>query len=252
LRRVFGGSAGRRIIDRMVVTIEARPASLVVDPRRAAVVVVDMQNDFGAPGGMFDRAGIDISGIAAAAEMTRTVLGAAREAGIPVVYLKMEHAPDLSDVGPGDGPHWIKHMPMGVGDHVVAPDGSDSRILVRDTWNTEILDLLAPEPGDAIVSKHRYSGFFETELDDVLRRLGAKVLLVTGCTTSICVESTVRDAMFRDYSCVVLEDCTAEPIGAGLPRTNHEASLLTIETLFGWVSNARAVCEALAPQAQLV
>jgi ureidoacrylate peracid hydrolase len=235
-----------------VLTIEARPAPLEVDPRRAAVLVIDMQNDFGAPGGMFDRAGIDIGAIAAAAANTRTVLAAAREVGIPVVYIKMEHAPDLSDVGPHDGPHWLKHIPMRVGEHVEAPDGSESRILVRDTWNTEILDGLVPAPGDPIVSKHRYSGFFETELDDVLRRLGATHLLVTGCTTSICVESTVRDAMFRDYSCIVLEDCTGEPIGAGLPRSNHEASLLVIETLFGWVSNAGAVREALATQTQLV
>lgn len=211
-----------------------------------------MQNDFGARGGMFERAGIDVRGITAAADATRPVLQAARAARIPVVYLKMEHAPDLSDAGPPDGPHWIKHRPLGVGDDVIAPDGSQSRILVRDTWGTEILDALAPEPGDRVVSKHRYSGFFETELDDLLQRLGAKYLLITGCTTSVCVESTVRDAMFRDYSCIVLEDCTAEPIGAGLPRTNHQASLLVIETLFGWVSNARAVCDALARQAQLV
>lgn len=211
-----------------------------------------MQNDFGAPGGMFERAGIDISGVAAAAEATQPVLRAARAAGIPVVYLKMEHAPDLSDVGPIDGPHWLKHLPLRVGDEVVAPDGTKSRILVRDTWNTQILDALTPEPSDHVVSKHRYSGFFETELDKLLRGLDARYLLVTGCTTSVCVESTVRDAMFRDYTCVVLEDCTAEPIGAGLSRTNHEASLLVIETLFGWVSNSRAVCEALERQAQLV
>ena len=232
-----------------MLTIEARPAPLVVDPRRAAVVVVDMQNDFGAPGGMFDRAGIDIGGVAAAADAMRAVLAAAREAGIPIVYVKMEHAPDLSDVGPGDGPHWIKHLPLRVGDGVVAPDGSAGRILVRDTWNTAILDAVAPEPGDPIVSKHRYSGFFETELDDVLRGLGAKTLLVTGLTTSVCVESTVRDAMFRDYSCVVLEDCTTEPIGDG---ANHAASLRVIEALFGWVSNAPAVCDALARQTELV
>lgn len=235
-----------------MVTVEARPESLAVDPRRAAVIVIDMQNDFGAPGGMFERAGIDVGGIAAAADATRPLLRAARDAGIPVVYLKMEHAPDLSDAGPTDGPHWIKHRPLQVGEDVIAPDGSQSRILVRDTWNTEILDALTPKPGDHVVSKHRYSGFFETELDDVLRGLGAKYLLITGCTTSVCVESTVRDAMFRDYSCIVLEDCTAEPIGGGLPRTNHEASLVVIETLFGWVSNARAVCDALARQAQLV
>ena len=122
----------------------------------------------------------------------------------------------------------------------------DGRTLIRDTWNTQILDSLTPEPGDHVVSKHRYSGFFETELDDVLRGLGAKYLIVTGCTTSICVESTVRDAMFRDYSCLVLEDCTAEPIGT------HESSLKVIETLFGWVTTSAAVCQALARRPELV
>jgi ureidoacrylate peracid hydrolase len=235
-----------------MVTIDARPESLAIDPRRAAVLVIDMQNDFGSPGGMFERAGIDISGIAAAAEATRTVLEAARAAGVPVVYLKMEHSPDLSDVGPAGRPHRIKHAPLRVGERMLAPDGSEGRILVRDTWNTRILESLTPEPGDAIVSKHRFSGFFETELDEVLRGLRTKYLLVTGCTTSVCVESTVRDAMFRDYTCIVLEDCSAEPIGADLPQTNHDASLLVIETLFGWVSSARAVCDALARQPELV
>jgi ureidoacrylate peracid hydrolase len=235
-----------------MLELDARPAPLLVDLERTAVVVIDMQNDFGAAGGMFERAGIDISGITKAEQATGPVLEAARDVGIPVVYLKMEHAPDLSDVGPADGPHWIKHLPLRVGDEVAAPDGSTSRILVRGTWNTQILDSLAPEPGDHLVFKHRYSGFFETDLDDLLRGLGAKYLLVTGCTTSVCVESTVRDAAFRDYSCIVLDDCTAEPIGAGLARTNHEASLLVIETLFGWISSSRAVRDALAQRIQLV
>jgi ureidoacrylate peracid hydrolase len=158
----------------------------------------------------------------------------------------MEHAPDLSDAGPPEGPHRVKHRPLALGDTVEAPDGSPGRVLIRDTWNTENVPELAPEPGDVVVSKHRYSGFFETELDDVLQGLGVTHLLVTGCTTSVCVESTVRDATFRDYTCVVLEDCTAEPLGT------HEASLKVIETLFGWVSNTGAVLAALAHQTRSV
>jgi ureidoacrylate peracid hydrolase len=235
-----------------MIKLDARPEPVAIDPRRTAVLVIDMQNDFGAVGGMFERAGLDISGIQAAAAKIPPVLAAAREAEIPIVYVKMEHAPDLSDVGPFNGPHWVKHIPMRVGETVMAPDGSASRILIRDTWNTDILPELTPAPDDSIVSKTRYSAFFETELHDVLQGLGAIELLVTGCTTSICVESTLRDAMFRNYTCVVLEDCTAEPIGAGLSRTNHEATLLVIERLFGWVSNAHAVVEALAREAQLV
>jgi ureidoacrylate peracid hydrolase len=109
---------------RPMVTIDARPEAVSIDPGRAAVLVVDMQNDFAAAGGMFHRAGIDISGIKAAASATPGLLSAAREAGIPIVYLRMEHEPDLSDIGPTDGPHWLKHSPDGVGDTVTAPDGS--------------------------------------------------------------------------------------------------------------------------------
>ncbi len=214
------------------------------------MLVVDMQNDFGARGGMFDRAGIDISAITATIEPTRRVLAGARAAGLPVVYVKMEHPPDLSNIGPKDGPSRIKHLPLRAGEPVRAPDGSESRILVAGTWNTRILDGLEPEPADIVISKHRYSGFFETNLDEALRELGVTYLLVAGSTTSICVESTVRDAMYRDYSCVVLEDCVAEPLGADLARSNHEASLLNIETLFGWVSSSDAVLGALAQAAQ--
>jgi len=224
-----------------MLRLDARPEPLDLDPRRVAVIVIDVQNDFASRGGMFDRAGIDISGIAAAAHATRPVLDAARAKGIPVVYLNMEHAPDLSDAGPPAGPHRVKHRPLALGDALAAPDGTPSRILIRDTWNTDNVPELTPHPGDIVLPKHRYSGFFETELDAVLHGLGVTQLLVTGCTTSVCVESTVRDATFRDYTCVVLEDCTSEPLGT------HDASLKVIETLFGWVSNAEAVLEALAP-----
>ena len=76
-------------------------------------------------------------------------------------------------------------------------------------------------------------------------RLGINYLIITGVTTSICVDSTVRDAMFRDYLCVLLKDCMSEPIGSNLQRTNHEASLLSAEVLLGWVSDSAAFLKAL-------
>jgi ureidoacrylate peracid hydrolase len=135
-----------------------------------------------------------------------------------------------------------------VGEEATAPDGTASRVLVRDTWNTDILPALAPEPSDVVLYKHRYSGFYETDLDAVLRSRGVTDLIVTGCTTSVCVESTVRDAMFRDYRCLLLADCSAEPCGDGLPRSNHEASLLVIQSLFGWVSSSADLVAALERQ----
>ena len=232
-----------------MVTIYARPESLVIDPARTALIVVDMQNDFGAEGGMFDRAGIPISGIQAAVAPTARALAAARRAAIRIVYLKMQFEPDLSNAGGAEAPNLIVHRRLGVGQPVQAPDGRQSRILIRDSWNTDILPDLAPQDGDIVVSKHRFSGFFETDLDATLQELGVTSLIFTGCTTSVCVESTLRDAMFRDYRCLLLEDCTAEPIGDGLPRSNHDASLLVVEALFGWVSNSADLIAALERRA---
>lgn len=141
-----------------------------------------------APDGMFGRAGIGLAGIRATIEPTRHVLASARRAGIRVIYLKMAFRSDLSDA---DAPNWLKHLPMRASESVTAPDGSPSRVLVRDTWNTEIVEELSPEPGDAVVYKHRYSGFFETELDAMLKGWGIRNLVFTGCTTSVCVESTI-------------------------------------------------------------
>jgi len=228
------------------VVVEAKPEALAINPARSAVIVVDMQNDFGSEGGMFALAGIDISGIRNAIAPTARVLAAAREAGMTVVYLKMGFRADLSDAGLPDAPNWIKHRPLRAGEAVTAPDGSASRILIRDTWNTEIVADLTPQPDDIVLYKHRFSGFFETDLDKVLRSRSIKNLVFTGCTTSVCVESTIRDAMFRDYTCLLLTDCTAEPTGHGLARSNYDASLLVIRVLFGWLSNSAQLISALS------
>lgn len=236
---------------RHMVSIEAKPAPVSIGLDETAVIVVDMQNDFGSEGGLFARAGIDIAPIRAAVAPTARVLGQARRAGASVIYLKMEFRPDLSDLGNKESVNAIRHRQFGVGESTVAPDGSAGRFLVRGTWNTAIVDELQPEAGDIVVSKQRFSGFYGTDLDTILKTLGIKNLVFTGCTTSVCVESTLRDAFFRDYRCVLLDDCTAEPIGSGTARTNHEATLLLTEMMFGWVSDSVAFGQAVAAQLAL-
>jgi len=134
------------------IVIEAKPEAITIDPAHSAVVVVDMQNDFGSVGGMFAMGGIDISGIRAVVTPTARVLKVARRAGITVVYLKMAFRSDLSDAGAVDAPNWLKHQRLRVGQTAKAPDGTASRILIRDTWNTEIVPELAPEPGDVVLN----------------------------------------------------------------------------------------------------
>lgn len=218
----------------------AKPQPIELDLATTAILVVDMQNDFGAKGGILERAGVDIAPIQRAVPPIQKVLEAGRGAGMPIVFLKMGFHPDLSDLGPEDGPFREHHRGFGAGTSVQAPNGEPSGLLVRDTWNTEILPELAPKPGDTVLWKHRYSGFFETELDAVLKRKGVKSLVVTGCTTSVCVESTVRDAMFRDYWCVLLADCMAEPVGT------HDSSLALLQARFAWVSSSAEFVHALA------
>jgi ureidoacrylate peracid hydrolase len=229
-----------------MVTLEARPAPMTLDTARTAVLVIDMQNDFGTKGGMFDRAGIDISGIQRAVAPIARVLNAARQADMKIIYLKMGYRPDLSDLGAPDSVNRVRHFQLGVGQSVTAPDGSASRTLIRDTWGTDIVADLKPQADDSVLYKTRFSGFYKTGLDEQLAELGIKHLIVTGCTTSICVESTVRDAMFRDYSCALLADCMSEPIGDGLARSNHEATLLSVEKLLGWVSASTHFASAVA------
>jgi len=228
------------------VTLDAKPEPISIDRARTAVIVVDMENDFVAKGGMFDRAGIDISGAQKAVAPTLKVLAAARQAGMKIIYLKMGYRADLSDLGAADSVNRTRHLKvLGVGQKIHAPDGRESRILIRDTWGTDIVPDLKPQANDIVIYKTRFSGFYKTDLDATLKKSGIKYLIFTGVTTSICVESTVRDAMFRDYLCVLLSDCMNEPIGHDLPRTNHEASLLNAERLFGWVSDSEQFIKAL-------
>lgn len=227
-----------------VVTIPAKPSPIEIDPARAAMIVVDMQNDFVAKGGLLDHAGLDITGARNAIPHIRTSVATARRAGIPVVFLKMGFQPDLSDLGAEDSVNRVRHLRFGVGQTAQAANGRTGRFLIRDTWNTDIVPELAPQPEDTVIYKTRFSGFYETELDAILKKLGAKYLVFVGVTTCICVDSTVRDAMFRDYLCLLLGDCMSEPIGNDLVRSNHDASLLAVETVFGWVSNSNEFVNA--------
>jgi ureidoacrylate peracid hydrolase len=141
----------------------------------------------------------------------------------------------------------VRHLQWGVGNSVRAPDGRESRILIRDTWNTEIVSELKPESDDIVMYKHRFSGFYETALHSTLKNHGIKQLIVTGCTTSVCVESTVRDAYFRDYSCVLLTDCMTQPtIPNSLPGSSHAATLVVTEASLGWTSISDRFVAAVA------
>ena len=227
------------------ITLAAKPAPIEFDPQHTALIVVDMQNDFASKNGMFDRAGIDIAAVQKIVPATAEALRIARAGGIKIIYLKMALLPDLSDAGPHDAPTWIRHQRLHAGDANRAPDGRPSRILIRDTWDTDVVDELKPQPQDMVIYKNRFSGFHNTPLDSSLKRLGIRYLLFSGATTSGCVESTLRDATFLDYVPILLTDTTAEPIGSDRPTTNYESTVLIVQRMFGWTTDSKQLAIAL-------
>jgi len=213
------------------VNLPAKPEDITIDPARTAVIVVDMQNAFASKGGMLDLIGRDISGAKSAIAASKNVIEAARAAKIKVVYLLMSYAPDLSNSGGVDSPHW--HKESGLILMRKHPE-LKGKILTRGTWDEAVVDELKPTPTDIIIRKSRYSGFVGTNLDVVLKTYNIKYLVFTGIATNVCVESTLRDAFFREYWPIIVSDAVNN---AGPPAT-QQGTLWNVETVFGWVTNS--------------
>lgn len=207
--------------------LEAKPEPVEVDLANSALVVVDMQNAFASRNGMLDIAGADISGAPRVVSVISQVLSAARRSGMPVVYLQMGYQADLSDSGGPESPNW--HKELGIRLMNCRPE-LKGKLVTAGTWDFAIVDELAPQPGDIVIVKTRYSGFARTALDAELQARGVRYLFFTGIATNVCVESTLRDAFFLDYWPVLITDAT---LAAG-PPSMQEATLFNIETYFGW------------------
>lgn len=222
------------------LSIEARPEAFAADPRRMAVIVVDMQNGFATKGGYLDRAGFDISGARDTVVNCRRVVDSARAAGARIVHLQMGWHADLRDAGAEGGGMWHKSVAWRF---MRAHPGNKDGAIIRGTWDYAIVDELAPEAGDIVIPKTRLSGFFETNLDSTLRALGAEALAFVGIATNVCVEATLRDALYRDYRCLLIADAT----NATGPSFVMDATIYNVEMILGWVTTTEAFCKSLAP-----
>ena len=206
---------------------KARPEPVDIDLAKSAVVVVDMQNAFASKKGMLDIAGADLSGAPRVVSVISQLLGAARAASLPVVYLQMGYKADLSDSGGPESPNW--HKELGIRLMNCRPELKGT-LVTEGTWDFAVVDELAPQPGDIVIVKTRYSGFARTPLDAELQARGIRYLFFTGIATNVCVESTLRDAFFLDYWPILITDAC---MAAG-PPTMQESTLFNIESYFGW------------------
>ena len=222
--------------------LPARPEPIMIRPAETALIIVDMQNAYASPGGYIDLAGFDISGAPRAIEKIGQAAAAARAAGMPVIFFQNGWDKDYVEAGGPGSPNWHKSNALKTMRQRPELYG---KLLAKGGWDYELVADLAPQAGDIVVAKPRYSAFYNTNLDSLLRARGIRSLVFTGIATNVCVESTLRDSFFLEYFSVVLHDATHH---AG-PDYVQKASLFNIESFFGWVSSVEAFRKALQANA---
>jgi nicotinamidase-related amidase len=221
-----------------VSTVSADPGPFTFDPASTALVIIDMQRDFCEPGGFGETLGNDVSLLRAVIPPLQAVLAAARAAGLMVIHTREGHRPDLSDCPPAK-------LNRGEPTLRIGEPGPKGRILIRGEYGHDIIDELAPLPGELVIDKPGKGSFHGTTFGAELEGRGITSLVVAGVTTEVCVHTTVREANDRGYECLVLSDCT----GSYFPEF-QAAGLAMIAAqggIFGWVAPSSALLPVLTP-----
>jgi ureidoacrylate peracid hydrolase len=193
-----------------------------------AMIIVDMQNDFIHADGymarmMKENPSFDLKFYASPIPFIKRLAAAFRTAGKPVVYIAMVLSPDYSDAC---FPYWR------------FPEAVERQFLVEGTWGARIVDELTPAQDDHVVIKKGYSGFYNTELEPMLRRLGVDTCVFTGVGLDVCVSSTLRDAVRRMFKAIVVSDATGS-----FSRQAHEATLAGLRHPFADIMTTQEVIE---------
>ena len=219
-----------------MIAVSAEPFPYELDPAHVALMCIDFQRDFVEPGGFGESLGNDVSRLRGAIEPTRAVLAAFRDNGWTVIHTREGHRPDLTDLFPAKRDRGNPALRIG-------EEGPMGRLLVRGSAGHEIIPELAPQPGEVVVDKPGKGSFYATDLETILRARGITQLVVTGVTTEVCVQSTVREANDRGFESLVLSDCT----GSYFPQF-HESALAMFAAqgaIVGWVSTSTDLLAAL-------
>ncbi len=210
-------------------------------PANGALMVIDMQVDFCAPGGFMDRAGVDLAPLRAPIEPIGRVLAAMRDGGFTVVHTRETFRPDLSDLQPHRRFRGIDGEAIIPGDH-----GPLGRCLIRGEPCWDIIPELEPMDSEAVFDKHAYGAFGSTDIDDYLRARGIANLVSTGITTNCCIHSNLREALDRGYDCLVIEDCCGATTADSHARAM--AMMRSDDGVFGAIADSAALIEAISTQ----
>lgn len=218
-------------------TTAAEPYPFRFEFARTALLCIDFQRDFVEPGGFGESLGNDVSRLQVAIEPTRRVLDAFRAHRALVIHTREGHRPDLSDLYPAKRDRGNPTLRIG-------DDGPMGRLLVRGSAGHEIVPELAPVDGEVVLDKPGKDAFYATDLEAILRASGITHLIVTGVTTEVCVQTTVRAANDRGFECLVLSDCT----GSYFPEF-HQSALAMFAAqggIVGWVGTSTDLIDAIA------
>ena len=218
------------------LTIAADPYAFTFDPGHSALLIIDMQRDFVEPGGFGETLGNDVKQLQAVIPQLQAVLAASREAGIRVIHTREGHLPDLSDCPQAK-------LNRGNPSLRIGDPGPKGRILIRGEYGHDIIDELAPLPGEMVIDKPGKGSFYATGLHETLQNEGISSLIVTGVTTEVCVHTTVREANDRGYECLVLADC----VGSYFPDFQRYGLQMVAAQggIFGWVAPSAGYLGAL-------
>jgi nicotinamidase-related amidase len=183
-------------------TVAAEPYDYRFDPASTALVIIDMQRDFLEPGGFGAALGNNVNLLAPAVPAVARLLAAFRERKLTVVHTKECHRPDLADCPPAKRTRGGSTLRIG-------DEGPMGRILIEGEPGNDFIPALRPRPGELVIAKPGKGAFYATQLHEELQARGITHLLVTGVTTEVCVQTTIREANDRGYECLLVEDGTA-------------------------------------------
>jgi nicotinamidase-related amidase len=228
-------------------SLSPRPAILATETKKlhldlakAAILVIDMQNDFCHPDGWLAHIGVDITPARVPIEPLKTLLPALRTTNIPVIWVNWGNRPDRMNISAA-----LHHVYNPSGDGIGLGDPlpkNQAPVLTIGSWAAAVVDELERKPQDICVDKYRMSGFWDTPLDSILRNIGKTTLFFSGVNADQCVMTTLQDANFLGYDCILVKDCTATTS----PEYCWQATLYNVKQCFGFVTDSQAILEAIS------
>jgi nicotinamidase-related amidase len=221
------------------VILGTETKTLRCDLSKAAIIIIDMQNDFCHPDGWLAHIGVDVTPARQPIAPLQALLPQLRAAGVPVIWLNWGNRPDLLNISAG-----LFHVYNPTGEGVGLGDSLPSngaKVLMKGSWAAEVVEELEQLPEDIQIDKYRMSGFWDTPLDSILRNLGLTTLFFAGVNADQCVLSTLCDANFLGYDCILVKDCTATTS----PEYCWLATLYNVQQCFGFVTDSSAILTAI-------